>query len=238
MTMITLKDVSFDIQEKHIIKDVSTTFESGKITALIGPSGAGKTTILKMINGLISPTTGDILIDDVSIQSLDLVELKKKIGLALQSAPMIQGTVYDNLNLPKTIFNQTLPKTEAVALLDSLNLETIDLDTDVKNLSGGQRQRLSIARTLVNQPKVLLLDEITSSLDPRSVREVEALIHKINDKYNVTVIWITHDVEQAKRATDSYCMLKDGEVVTTGCSTQLFETNHDILNAFLKGEIE
>lgn len=238
MTTITLNDVNFSVNDKHIIKNVSTNFHSGKITALIGPSGAGKTTILKMINGLISPTSGDILIDDQSIQSLDLVELKKQIGLALQSAPMIQGTVYDNINLPKTIFNQTLPVEAATKFLDQLNLDSIDLNTNVRSLSGGQRQRLSIARTLVNQPKVLLLDEITSSLDPRSVREVEALIHKINERYNVTVIWITHDVDQAKRAADYYCMLKDGEVVTTGEASQLFESNNETLNAFLKGEIE
>lgn len=238
MTTISLHDVSFAVHDKQIIHHVTTDFVSNKITALIGPSGAGKTTLLKMINGLISPTSGDILINDTSIHTLDLVELKQQIGLALQSAPMIQGSVYDNINLPKKIFNQTLPKTEAEQLLHALHLDTISLESDVKSLSGGQRQRLSIARTLVNQPKVLLLDEITSSLDPRSVREVEALIHYVNTTYNVTVIWITHDVEQARRATDHFCMLKDGEVIITGDSNQLFDTDDATLNAFLKGEIE
>ncbi|MCE4955799.1 ATP-binding cassette domain-containing protein [Macrococcus caseolyticus] len=238
MTTITLKNVSFTTQNNTIIHNISTVFLSGKVTALIGPSGAGKTTLLKLINGLISPTTGDIQIDELSIQALDLVALKKTIGLALQSAPMIQGTVYDNLNLPKAIFNQSLSHKEAKDLLDALNLESIDLLSDVKKLSGGQRQRLSIARTLVNQPKVLLLDEITSSLDPRSVREVESLIHKINQRYNVTVIWITHDVEQAKRATDYYCLLKDGNVITTGASCDLFHSDNETLNAFLKGDIK
>lgn len=238
MTTITLNDVNFSVNDNHIIKNVSTFFHSGKITALIGPSGAGKTTLLKMINGLISPVSGDILIDNHSIHSLDLVELKKQIGLALQSAPMIQGSVYDNINLPKTIFNQTLPINEAKDLLEQLNLDSIDLNTNIKSLSGGQRQRLSIARTLVNQPKVLLLDEITSSLDPRSVREVETLIQKINKNYNVTVIWITHDVDQAQRAADYYCMLKDGAVITTGEAKQLFNSSNETLNAFLKGEIE
>ncbi|WP_414044699.1 ATP-binding cassette domain-containing protein [Macrococcus equi] len=238
MTTIALEHVYFKINDKTIINNVTTTFESGKITALIGPSGSGKTTLLKMINGLLSPTSGEIFFDSQSIMQLDLVKLKKQIGLALQSAPMIQGTVYDNLNLPKQIFNEKLSRDDALNLLNALNLDTIALEQNVKELSGGQRQRLSIARTLVNQPKVLLLDEITSSLDPRSVREVESLIQKINSDFNVSVIWITHDVDQASRAAHNYCMLKSGEIITTGNAKQLFHSDNETINAFLKGELE
>lgn len=238
MTDIKLEHINFSVDSNQILKDITTNFHSGKITALIGPSGAGKTTLLKLINGLRSPDSGNIYIGEKEIQSFDLIKLKQQIGMALQSAPMIQGTVYDNLNLPRSIFGDTLDKQKAMELLDQVNLETTELSTDVKSLSGGQRQRLSIARTLVNQPEVLLLDEITSSLDPRSVKEVEALIRKICDQFGVTIIWITHDVEQAKRITDYYCMLKDGQFVVSGHSSELETTEHPILKAFLKGEIE
>lgn len=238
MTDIKLEHINFSVDNKQILKDITTTFHSGKITALIGPSGAGKTTLLKLINGLRSPDSGNIYIGEKEIQSFDLIKLKQQIGMALQSAPMIQGTVYDNLNLPRSLWGDTLDKQKAMELLDQVNLETIALTTDVKSLSGGQRQRLSIARTLVNQPEVLLLDEITSSLDPRSVKEVEALIRKICDQFGVTIIWITHDVEQAKRITDDYCMLKDGQFVISEHSSELGTTEHPVLKAFLKGEIE
>ncbi|UBH15992.1 ABC transporter ATP-binding protein [Macrococcus armenti] len=238
MSEIKLENIDFIINDKYILKDVTTTFQSGKITALIGPSGAGKTTLLKLINGLRSPSSGNIYIDDKAIDTFNLVALKKQIGMALQSAPMIQGTVYDNLNLPRVIFNDTLNKDDALKLLQQVNLDNISLVTDVKSLSGGQRQRLSIARTLVNKPEVLLLDEITSSLDPASVKEVEALIRQICDTFHVTIIWITHDVEQAKRITDEYCMLKDGQFVISGHSNELEMTEHEVLRAFLEGEIE
>lgn len=238
MTDIKLEHINFSVDNKQILKDITTTFHSGKITALIGPSGAGKTTLLKLINGLRSQDSGNIYIGEKEIQSFDLIKLKQQIGMALQSAPMIQGTVYDNLNLPRSIFGDTLDEHKAMELLDQVNLETTELTTDVKSLSGGQRQRLSIARTLVNQPEVLLLDEITSSLDPRSVKEAEALIRKICDQFGVTIIWITHDVEQAKRITDDYCMLKDGQFIVAGHSSELETTEHPVLKAFLKGEIE
>lgn len=238
MTKIKLENIDFIINDKYILKDVTTTFQSGRITALIGPSGAGKTTLLKLINGLRSPSSGNIYIDNKAIDTFNLVSLKKQIGMALQSAPMIQGNVYDNLNLPRVIFNDSLNKDDAVHLLQQVNLDNISLDTDVKSLSGGQRQRLSIARTLVNKPDVLLLDEITSSLDPASVKEVEGLIRQICDTFHVTIIWITHDVEQAKRITDEYCMLKDGQFVISGQTNELEKTEHEVLRAFLEGEIE
>ncbi|TDM12556.1 ABC transporter ATP-binding protein [Macrococcus lamae] len=237
MPAIEVKNVSFTKNNNEILQRFSCTFEKGRITALIGPSGAGKTSLLKLLNGLHSPSSGEITIDGQSIQSINLVELRKKVGMALQSAPMIKGTVYDNLNLPKALFNDSLEEHAAYELLAQVKLN-IKLDQPAKELSGGQKQRLSIARTLVNRPQVLLLDEITSSLDPASVKEVEKLILSIHEMYQTTIIWITHDVGQAIKVTDDFVMMEEGTFITGGSSKNMMKSNHPRLTQFLAGEIE
>lgn len=236
MTTIQLEKINVTRNEHHILHDITCQFPSGTITALIGPSGAGKTTLLKLLNGLHSPTSGEIYFNDTPISNMDMLNLRRHAGMALQSAPMLPGTVFDNLNLPRTIAGDTLTEDEAVGLLTQVDLEDVPLTQDIKSLSGGQRQRLSIARTLVNQPRVLLLDEITSSLDPRSVKEVEKLIHSIHESQQVTIIWITHDVDQAVRATDRYIMLKDGCVEHIGDSKTLLHSQISAVREFIEGE--
>lgn len=232
MSIITFEDVQY----KHILRDISGAFKEGKITTLVGPSGAGKSTCLKQINGLISPDSGRIRYRGEDLEQMNLVELRKQIGMAFQSAPMLSGSVMDNLSLPKTIFHETLAPDEAKRLLAQVDLH-VDLKQPVKELSGGERSRLAIARTLVNQPDVLLLDEITASLDFRMVKEIEQLIQRLQRELQVTVIWITHDLDQARRVSEEVWFLKDGQLLEQG-DVSLLEpdgTRPDI-EAFLKGE--
>lgn len=236
MTQIKVKSINVIREDRQILHDVTYTFQSGEITALLGPSGAGKTTLLKLINGLHSPESGEICFDGQSIADMDLIQLRQTAGMALQSAPMINGTVFDNLNLPKSLFGETLTEDRARELLDQVNLDDVPLTQLAKNLSGGQKQRLSIARTLVNHPKILLLDEITSSLDPRSVKEVEKLILDIKQRYQTTIIWITHDVDQAIKVTDRYVMMKQGRVIETGQTSQLTQSHNQSVLDYLAGE--
>lgn len=167
---------------------------------------------------------------------MDILELRKKIGMAFQSAPMIQGTVYDNLNLPKAIFDETLDRDRAVELLHRVDLSEALLDQPVKSLSGGERSRVAIARTLVNKPDVLLLDEITASLDYRTVKEIERLIRKLQQSYGVTVIWITHDLDQARRVSDDMWFLKAGELLAFGDASFIDESDNPVIQRFVRGE--
>lgn len=235
---IHFNHVDFSFDTTPILKGITGSFPEGKITTLVGPSGAGKTTLLKLCNGLFSAQSGEVYIKDRAIESYEPVELRRLVGIALQSAPMIAGSVYENLTLPLELQGESLSKDDALELLHDVGLEKELLERKVKDLSGGQRQKVSIARTLVNKPEVLLLDEITSSLDRTSLREIEELIVKINRKYNTTIIWITHNLQQALEIGDYTWVMMDGEVIETGESELLKDPVNDKVKRFVRGEAE
>lgn len=232
---ITFQDVSFEANDSLILKHISGTIYKGKITTLIGPSGAGKTTLLKMCNGLISPTSGTILIEDVHITSYEPTTLRRHVGIALQSAPVLRQSVFENLALPLTLQQKTLSRDEALSSLIAVGLDASFLERNATELSGGQKQKLAIARTLINKSHILLLDEITSALDPSSTREIEELILKINKNYGTTIVWITHNFEQARRLSHYTWLLKDGALIESGDCRTLFRNNAISVQQFLRG---
>lgn len=234
---IHFNNINFHSDELHILKNITGSFYEGTITTLVGPSGAGKTTLLKLCNGLISPSSGEILIKNKSIHTYEPVELRRKVGISLQSAPMIDGTVLQNLELPLKLQNKELPKEVAIELLRDVGLEEDYLKRNVRDLSGGQRQKVSIARTLVNKPAILLLDEITSALDRVSQKDIEELIVKINQKYFVTIIWITHNLQQAIEIGTYTWVMMAGSVVETGESSLLTSPKNERVKQFVKGEL-
>jgi putative ABC transport system ATP-binding protein len=235
---IHFQQVHYSVEDVHILKEITGSFPEGRITTLVGPSGAGKSTLLKLCNALLSPDSGQIFIKNKNINSYEPVQLRRLVGIALQSAPMIRGTVMYNMKLPMELQGRTLPEQEAAELLDDVGLGADFLHRSTKDLSGGQRQKVSIARTLVNQPQILLLDEITSSLDRTSTQEIEELIVKINRKYKVTIIWITHNLQQAIQVGDYTWVMMDGEVVETGESELLQSPENEKVQRFVKGEGE
>ncbi|MEH7380153.1 phosphate ABC transporter ATP-binding protein [Bacillus sp. JJ1533] len=229
--------MNFHADNKHILKNITGSFYEGTITTLVGPSGAGKSTLLKLCNGLLSPDSGEIYIKEKEIHTYEPVALRRIVGIALQNAPMVNGSVFQNLALPLTLQGKKLEEGKAKDLLDDVGLEVEYLQRDVRDLSGGQRQKVSIARTLVNHPKIMLLDEITSALDRVSKTEIEELIVKINQKYNVTMIWITHNLQQAIDIGNYVWVLMEGEVMETGKSTLLKSPTHEKVKQFVKGEM-
>lgn len=232
---IHFNSVDYSVKEHQILKEITGSFPQGAITTLVGPSGAGKTTLLKLCNGLLSPDSGEIYIKDQPIGSYDPLVLRKTVGLALQSAPMIPGTVMENLSLPRVLMKQSLEKAEAENALMEVGLPKNLLERNTKDLSGGQRQKISIARTLLNRPEILLLDEITSSLDRTSRQEIEELIVQIN-KNGTTIIWITHNLQQALEIGTYTWVLMDGEVIETGESNLLHSPVNERVKRFVKGE--
>lgn len=236
---IHFKDVRYSIDGNSILGPITGSFPAGQITTLVGPSGAGKTTVLKLCNGLLTPDSGgEILVEGRPVGSMEPTALRRKVGMALQDAPMVNGSVYDNLSLPLRLQKKELPETDAVSWLEDVGLSADYLHKKATKLSGGQRQKVSIARTLVNHSDILLMDEITSALDRGSRREIESLITRINEKYGTTIIWITHNLEQATSIGDYTWVLIAGELVETGESGVLEDPADERVRQFIRGELK
>ncbi len=148
---------------------------------------------------------------------------------------MIAGTVKENLALPRTLQGKKLSQQEAIQFLEDVGLDESFLHQSTNELSGGQRQKVSIARTLINQSSILLLDEITSALDRQSVKEIEKLIATINKKYNVTMIWITHNLQQALTIGHYTWVMMNGELIETGKSALLKAPTNPRVAEFVQG---
>lgn len=236
--ILSFKNIYYAIHDTQILKNISGSFFEKKITTLVGPSGSGKTTLLKLCNGLISPTSGEIVYKDHPIHSYEPTQLRREIGMALQSAPMISGKVYDNLSLPRDLKGEPLSKEEAIHFLQDVGLDESFLTRKASDLSGGQKQRVSIARTLVNHSHILLLDEITSALDRTSRGDIEELVKKLNREYGVTIIWITHNIEQALSIGDHVWVLVNGELVEAGESTLLETSSNPLVRQFVEGDLK
>lgn len=234
---IQFEHVNYSNRETPILKDITGSFPKGKITTLVGPSGAGKTTLFRLCNRLISPNSGKIYINDTNIDQYNPIELRQNVGLALQSAAMIRGSVMKNLALPLTLKGSQLSEEAANELMQDVGLGEEFLNRNVKDLSGGQRQKVSIARTLVNKPKILLLDEITSSLDRVSQQDIETLIVRINQKYGTTIIWITHNLKQAITIGEYSWVMIEGEVIESGESSFLDNPQNERVKRFIKGDL-
>ena len=164
--------------------------------------------------------------------------MRRHVGIALQNAPMIKGTVLQNLALPLELQGKQLTEQQAISILEDVGLDEQFLQQKTADLSGGQRQKVSIARTLINRSNILLLDEITSALDRTSLREIEELIVKVNREFGVTIIWITHNLEQALSIGDYTWVLREGQVVESGDSDLLQSSTNEFVKRFVQGEVE
>nr|WP_259548120.1 phosphate ABC transporter ATP-binding protein [Heyndrickxia oleronia] len=205
----------------QVLKGINGKIQKGTITTIIGPSGSGKSTILSLCNLLSTPTEGEIFIRGKEIREWDVQKLRCYVGIAFQSAPLIKGSALDNLILPAKLHGRTLAQPKKY--MEYVGLSEDLLDRPAKELSGGQRQRLSLARTLVNDPSILLLDEVTSALDSISSHEVEELIKKLNHEHGTTILWVTHDLDQAKRVGDQTWLVLDGKLIEAGPTNEFFE---------------
>lgn len=203
-----------------VLNGISGKIEKGAILTMIGPSGSGKSTIISLCNLLQTPDAGQIYIQGREIREWDIQQLRRKVGIAFQAAPMMQGTALENLALPATLQGKTLEDPQKY--MDYVGLSTDLLSREAKELSGGQRQRLSLARTLVNEPSILLLDEVTSALDSISAHEIEELILRINKERRATILWVTHDLSQAQRVGDQTWLIINGKIVEAAPTRQFF----------------
>lgn len=206
-----------------ILKGVTASVLEGELITIIGPSGSGKSTFLSLINRMTDPDSGTLFFKNTSYLDMNVLELRRKIGMVFQLPTMLPGTVRDNLAVGPKLFKQRLTEQEMDDLLEQVALAKSLKDQDARSLSGGQKQRVSLARTLANRPEVLLLDEVTASLDPHSSEEIEDLIQSLHRQQGKTILWVSHNLRQAKKVGQYTWVIADGKIVEQGVTADVFD---------------
>lgn len=211
MSILSFKDVSLFSDNKTILKNVSFDISSGDFVSIVGPSGSGKSTLLRLCCHLISPSKGKILYNDRDLFQYNPIDIRKNISLCFQNPYLFGNTVMDNIKYPYSLRNLHVDINKVNNLLESFNLERDILNQSISKLSGGEKQRISIIRTLLFTPDILLLDEITSALDTANTLLVENTINKLNEN-NTTILWVTHNLKQSRKYANKIFTIEDGEL--------------------------
>lgn len=208
-----------------ILQDLTVDIPRTAITALVGPSGAGKTSMLRLLNRLDDPTSGDVLLDGQPITSYPVGDLRRRVGFVFQRPAMFPGSVADNLRIAVALGGAKAAESEALPMdrvITAVELSTDYLEREATRLSGGEQQRVSIARALMTRPRVLLLDEPTSALDPEVADRLLATIARVQEKYGIAVVMVTHRLGEARTVSTWTIMLEAGRLVEAGPTGQLF----------------
>jgi len=210
--LFTFEDVSVTAGDVTILNRASVRLPIGKLTLLAGESGSGKTSLLRLCNRLDVPTSGQILFRGTNLLSLDPLELRRRVGMVFQQPVLFGGTVSDNLHVAD-------PSATEERMRDTLRLVELPpdlLDRVGDDLSGGEAQRVCLARTLLCEPEVLLMDEPTAALHPAAQRALERTVQGLRRTAGIEIVWVTHDIGQIERMADHLIVLHAGEILYTG----------------------
>lgn len=236
-TIIELRNISksYD-RETMVIEDLNLEIKKGEFVTLLGPSGCGKTTILRMIGGFETPTGGEILLHGKDISMLP--PNKRPINTVFQKYALFPGmNIYDNISFGLRI--KKLPKKTIDEKVKRV-LEIVDLEgfekRSVSTLSGGQQQRIAIARAIVNEPEILLLDEPLGALDYKMRKEMQLELKEMHRELGITFIFVTHDQEEALTMSDKIVVMADGQVQQTGTPEEVYDTPSNVFVADFIGE--
>ena len=240
--MINIKNLNKYYSNTKVLNNISIDIKKGEIFAIVGHSGAGKSTLLRCINGLEDYADGILLVNNKEIKNLkkdELREFRKNIGMIFQHFSLIQRkTVFENISLPMQLWGY---KKEEISkkVNDLLALVGLEEKKDAypSQLSGGQKQRVAIARALTLDPEILLCDEATSALDPNTTTSILNLLKEINEKLNITIVIVTHEMEVVKQIAQKALLLEHGNIIGFDDTEELF-LKPDIKMKELLGETE
>ena len=215
--MIEIKNIKKSYKSKTILENFNLNIDNGKLVVLIGASGCGKTTLLKMINRLISITEGEILINGKNINNMDPIELRRGIGYVIQQTGLFPHmTVKENIEIIPKLMKKSESEIEqkTIELLNMVGLNPKEyLYRYPAELSGGQQQRVGVARAFAADAEIILMDEPFSALDPITRTELQQQLFNIQKEYNKTIVFVTHDMDEAINIADMICILKDGKII-------------------------
>ncbi len=241
-SLVKINDLSFSQGDRVIYSNLNMQFETGKVTAVMGPSGIGKTTLLRLISGQISPDSGDIVFNNQSIPSLSrsaLFEARKSMGMLFQSGALFTDmSVYDNVAFPlrentqldeSSIRTIVLSKLHAVGLRGAAQLMPSEL-------SGGMARRVALARTIALDPQLIMYDEPFAGQDPISMGVLVKLIKGLTDSLALTSIVVTHDVDEVLSIADYVYIIAEQSVIGEGTPQEIMNHNSPLVQQFLNGE--
>lgn len=244
--MIELKEVSKRFGDTIVLDGLDFTVQDGETVALLGPSGVGKSVLLKHINGLIHPDSGQVFVDGESVPALkrrELSRLRSRVGYVFQYGALFDSqTVYDNVKLGIT--DETASADDAFCdkrVMECLGLVNLTPDTAEKypsELSGGMKKRVGIARAIAGQPTYLLYDEPTSGLDPVNADIIDSLVEKLRDELGVTSVVVTHDVRSAFQIANRVALLHNGKIRAQGTQEQLLANKDEAVQKFLGRDLD
>ena len=237
--MIEMKNISKKVGNKVILDDISLKIDEGSFVVFIGPCGCGKTTTIKLMNKLISPTSGEIYIDDKPISKEDPIKLRRNIGYVIQSIGLFPHlTIRENIELiPKLKKEKSYEEIEksTIELMNMVGLNPNEfLDKYPSELSGGQQQRIGLVRAIATDAEIILLDEPFSALDPITRTQLQEWLYSLQEELKKTIVFVTHDMDEALKLADKICIMKDGKI-------QQYDTVENLLrnpaNEFVKNFI-
>ncbi len=239
--LIEIRDLVYSRGARRIFDGLNLTVNSGRVTALMGPSGTGKTTLLRLITRQLVPDSGSILIDGVDIATLnqrELYELRQRFGMLFQNGALLTDlSVFENVAFPlrehtkltnRLIRHVVLTKLHAVGLRGAADLMPGEL-------SGGMARRVALARAMVMDPDILIYDEPFVGLDPISMGVIVRLVRRMNDALGITSIIVSHDIQEVATVADCSFLLSDGGVAASGSPEELTQASSDIVRQFMHG---
>jgi phospholipid/cholesterol/gamma-HCH transport system ATP-binding protein len=239
--LIEIHDLDYARGHRQIFKGLNISMARGKVTAIMGPSGTGKTTLLRLITRQLVPDRGTILVGGVDIATLDqkdLYKLRKRFGMLFQNGALLTDiSVFENVAFPlrehtrlpnRLIRHIVLTKLHAVGLRGAADMMPSEL-------SGGMARRVALARAMVMDPEILIYDEPFVGLDPISMGVIVRLVRKMNDALGITSIVVSHDVQEIATVSDCSYLISDGQVAASGSPDELHNTSSDLVRQFMHG---
>jgi osmoprotectant transport system ATP-binding protein len=235
-TVVEFRNAAFAINGRTLLENISFNVESGETIVLLGRSGSGKTTTLKLINRLLEPTSGEVLVEGKSTRSWDPIRLRRRIGYVIQEIGLFPHfSVARNVALVPTL--ESWPPDKVTARVNDM-LHLVGLDPDQfaarlpRELSGGQRQRVGVARALAADPSILLLDEPFGALDPVTRSEIQKEFRSLQQRLGKTMVFVTHDIREAFILGDRIGLMQSGQLVALVPASEFHKLDHPEARAF------